>query len=35
MNEKSLIELNKTIKCLNNIDNFDSSFSNINDSKNV
>ena len=30
MNEKSLTQLNEIIKCLNNIDDFDFSFSNIN-----
>ena len=35
MNEKSLTQLNKTMKCLNNIENFDFELSNINDSKNV
>ena len=35
MNEKSLIQLSKTMKYINNIDDFDFKFSNINDSKNV
>ena len=35
MNEKNLTQLNETMKYLNNIDDFDFKFSNINDSKNV
>ena len=35
MNEKDLIQLNEIIKCVNNIDDLDFKFSNINDSKNV
>ena len=35
MNEKSLTQLNETMKCLSDIDDLDSEFSNISDSKNV
>ena len=35
MNEKRLTQLNEIMKCLNNIDDLDFKFSNINDSKNI